>query len=322
MKNIQIQQSQPLCAWVDSNSQLLDAGSALAAFLKTSGAKSGKRQLSDLVDHISESVNPQAKKHQATTFQYIDLAEVDEALGSIVLHRELPGRDIASNKARFRHGDILFAKIRPSLDNKKVAYVFQEFDNAIASTEFLVLRPKAGVSPYYVFAAIRADAFTSQVIASCGGDTGRQRVLPERLLDLQIPWPNDDIREVISNNYKNHFAALHSALQLREQALEVAKDALGATSFRTAKPRRKPTKQAAKVAPKATDVGAEPKAKTKPDAKPLKTTRSKSTNAPSKAAPKPAKTAKPSKADRATNKGVSKGRTKSAGMKAKNKARK
>lgn len=246
--NITIKQSHPLCITVDSKSPLLDAGAAYAAYLKETGAASGKRQLSQLVDLVSESVNPQASKHRSSVFQYIDLAEVDEALGCIVLYRELCGNDIASNKVRFRQGDLLFAKIRPSLDNKKVAYVFQEFDNAIASTEFLVLRPKADVCPFYLFAALRANQFTSQVIASCGGDTGRQRVLPEKLLSIYVPWPDPDVRDSISLNFRKHFATLHQAFELREQALLIAEDALGPTSFRTAKPRRKPTKGPSKVA--------------------------------------------------------------------------
>jgi hypothetical protein len=157
-------------------------------------------------------------------------------------HRELAGAQIGSTKARFKTGDILFAKIRPSIDNKKVAYVFQTFDNAIASTEFLVLRPHNPADAPFIFTALRADYFTEQVMTACGGDTGRQRIRPEQLLDLQIRWPEDNVRANIAKTCARQFEALARAFELREQALRAAEDAIGPTKFQTAKARRKPTK--------------------------------------------------------------------------------
>jgi type I restriction enzyme S subunit len=211
---------------------------------RLSGGASSK-PLRQLVTLENDIVNPQAESHKTTLFQYLDLAEVDEALGAFLLYRELNGRDVASAKTRFRTGDILFAKIRPSIDNKKIAYVFQELENAIASTEFLVLRPIQPANAFYIFAALRSDDFTRQVIASCGGDTGRQRVPPGKLLNLMIPWADSQVRQTISKGVSEYFSSLSSAFELHEQAIALAKDALGQTTFRTAKPRRKPTKKAA-----------------------------------------------------------------------------
>src|SRR5205814_3148966 len=105
--------------------------------------------------------------------------------------RQLKGSRIGSNKHRFRKFDILFAKIMPSLANKKIALVTQDVTNAVASTEFIVLRkkPAADINLYYLFRALRSDYFTRQAEANVTGATGRQRITPIRLLELKIIVP-------------------------------------------------------------------------------------------------------------------------------------
>lgn len=241
MKPIELRSKSPLCITVDPASDFFDAGFAYAEKRRVEGGSTLK-MLGELVDLSSKAVNPHAKAHGLTTFQYIDLAEVDEVLGAVMSFRELLGQFVGSSKVRFKHRDILFAKIRPSIDNKKVAFVYQEFENAIASTEFIVLSPKSGVDPYYLYAALRADEFTQSAIRACGGDTGRQRIKPQQLLELSIPWPEADVRVAIAARVKEFFDALSEATELRIQALEISQDVLGLTSMRTAQPRRKRTK--------------------------------------------------------------------------------
>ena len=121
---VTLRNTRPLCLTTDANGTLLDTGAAYAECLRgIEGAQS--RRLSELLTHVSETVNPQSQKHQATMFEYIDLAEVEETLGAIMTNRQLLGGDIASSKVRFRQGDILLAKLRPSIDNKKLHMCFR-----------------------------------------------------------------------------------------------------------------------------------------------------------------------------------------------------
>jgi hypothetical protein len=239
---IQLLEKAPLCLMVDAGSDLLDAGRAYAAKRRADAGTSSK-PLGELADIVPGTVNPHNKAHRATTFQYIDLAEVDEVLGAIMSYRELPGQLIGSTKVRFKKGDILFAKIRPSIDNKKVAFVYQELENAIASTEFLVLSAQEGVDPYYLHAAMRSDEFTQSVINTVGGDTGRQRIKPSQLLQIGIPWSDNDVRDTISARVREFFDSLSKTAALRQQSIDVGDEALGPTSMKTAQPRRKRTKK-------------------------------------------------------------------------------
>ena len=243
MSPIDLLNKSPLCLTVDAETPLFDAGLAYAHKRKLEGGLN-RRLVSDLADIRTSTVNPVAAAHKSTVFQYIDLAEVDETLGSIMSYRELAGHQIGSSKVKFRHRDVLFAKIRPSIDNKKVAYVHQELDNAVASTEFIVLTAKSGIDPLYLYAVMRSDEFTSDVIRACGGDTGRQRIKPAQLLALTVPWPEQEVRVEIAAKFLSFINALSEAMALRQQALEIAQEAIGSTTMRTAEPRRKRTKSA------------------------------------------------------------------------------
>lgn len=238
---IELLSRSPLCLSVNPDSLLLDAGLAYGVRRRADSGKS--RPLGELADAGSNTVNPHIKKHRTTIFQYIDLAEVDEVLGAIMSYRELSGQLIGSSKVRFKKGQLLFAKIRPSIDNKKIAFVYQELENAIASTEFIVLSAKDGIDPYYLYAAIRTDEFTRAVIDAVGGDTGRQRIKPAQLLQISVRWPDQDVRDTIAARVREFFDSLSKTVALREQAIEVAAEALGATTMRTAAPRRKRTKK-------------------------------------------------------------------------------
>jgi hypothetical protein len=63
------------------------------------------------------------------------------------------------------------------------------------------------------------------------------------LLDIPVPWPDEDVRQDIATNVAAYFASLETTMALRQQAIEISGEALGSTTMRTAQPRRKLTKK-------------------------------------------------------------------------------
>ena len=181
--SIALLKAEPLILTIDEvtaeDIETLDAGAAYTQYLHEQTGNFEQKPLSDFVTIVSESINPQAQKYADQTFEYINLREVDDIYGYILIFRMSKGKDIGSSKHRFKKYDILFAKIMPSLANKKIALVTQDVTNA-ASTEFN-LRKKTEVR------ALRSDHFTRQ--AACTGATGRQRISPSKLLELKIMVP-------------------------------------------------------------------------------------------------------------------------------------
>lgn len=212
-----------------------DAGAAYTRYLQSLEGEFPRRPLGEFVTLVRESVNPRAQVHAEVVFDYVDLREIDDVYGSILATRKVRGMEIGSTKTRFRQGDILFAKIMPSLANKKVALVTQAIANGVASTEFIVLRKRAeaDVNINYLFRALRADQFTRQAVANVTGATGRQRLAPGRLIELHVVLPPRELQDQIGDQVEREFTLRTQASELSYALDDLTAPVLGPTTRRT-----------------------------------------------------------------------------------------
>ena len=86
-------------------------------------------------------------------------------------------------------GDILFAKITPSLENGKQAIVPPELNCAYATTEVYPLKLTSQVDSFFLFALLRAPWVRENLAGKMEGSTGRQRLTKQVLLMFPIPLP-------------------------------------------------------------------------------------------------------------------------------------
>lgn len=236
---INILKDEPLILTVDeadaAGLDAVDAGAAFTEYLHAQVGEFDTHPLGDYVDIVSSSVNPKSAKFKEQVFEYVDLREVDEVYGQILKTRQAKGAEIGSNKHRFQKWDILFAKIMPSLANKKIALVSQDVSNALASSEFVVLRLKedAGINLFYLFRALRSDHFTRQAVANVTGATGRQRIAPRKLLEYQVIVPPEELQNQIGEAVEKEFSLRTLAMEQSKLADDLSKRALGDTRLRT-----------------------------------------------------------------------------------------
>ena len=97
--------------------------------------------------------------------------------------------------AKFCNGDTVMARITPCLENGKTAYVDMLDDGEIGfgSTEFIVMRAKAGISdPQFVYYTAINPTFRNVAIKSLVGSSGRQRVQQSVLEELELSVPGLD----------------------------------------------------------------------------------------------------------------------------------
>jgi len=89
-----------------------------------------------------------------------------------------------------KRGDLLLAKITPSLENGKQGIVPDDVPNefALATTEVFPIVPK-GIDKFYLFYLLKFPKFRNKIIASMIGTTGRQRASKESVENLKIPLP-------------------------------------------------------------------------------------------------------------------------------------
>lgn len=107
---------------------------------------------------------------------------------------------------KFRNGDIIVARITPSLENGKTAYIdiLEHNEVGFGSTEFIVLRAKEEISDkHFVYYLAISPEFRDVAIQSMTGSSGRQRVQIQSIIDYEFllpPLPEQKaIAEVLSS---------------------------------------------------------------------------------------------------------------------------
>jgi type I restriction enzyme, S subunit len=135
-------------------------------------------------------INPRYPIKKDREYPFIEMASVAENFGGIkyIDRRKLEG----SGLSRFKVGDTLFAKITPCPENGKVALVKSLPDDVgIGSTEFIVLSPKNGCDPSFLYHLLCAHEIRGRAAARMEGSTGRQRV-PDDVFEkrLLVPIPS------------------------------------------------------------------------------------------------------------------------------------
>lgn len=104
--------------------------------------------------------------------------------------------------SKFCNGDTIMARITPCLENGKTAFVdvLEDGEVAFGSTEFIVLRAKAGMSDsQFVYYLAISPEFRYVAIKSMVGSSGRQRVQQSVLYELELTVPPLEEQRIIGN---------------------------------------------------------------------------------------------------------------------------
>jgi len=153
---------------------------------------------------------------------FLPMSAVDEVFGEILRPEQKAYKEVSKGFTPFKEGDVLFAKITPSMENGKAA-VARGLINGIGfgSTEFHVLRPIEHLLSEYLFYFIRMPAFRHWAKASFVGTAGQQRVPSQFLERVPIPLPSLPEQLRIVEILKQVDDLLHQRLQIIEQAKQL-----------------------------------------------------------------------------------------------------
>lgn len=116
----------------------------------------------------------------------------------------------------FCNGDTLLAKITPCLENGKTGLVMnlEESELARGSTEFIVMRAKEGLSPYFVYCLARYSDFRNTAIQSMTGTSGRQRVQTSMLKNYEIKYSKDAMKTFHDTCHPNFLKIRQNQIQI------------------------------------------------------------------------------------------------------------
>lgn len=145
-------------------------------------------QLSAIADINPSRTRPESDKTEVT---FLAMGDVSEKGG--ILNRQIRCyQDVAKGFTSFSNDDVLVAKITPCFENGKGALATQLLGGiGFGSTEFHVIRPKAGVSfPPFVHLHTRYEEFRRLGEKNMVGSAGQRRVPTAFLRNYPIPLPS------------------------------------------------------------------------------------------------------------------------------------
>ena len=195
---------------------------------------------------ILANVNPRYPVRKDREYPFIEMAAVGENFAGILSidWRKIEG----SGLSRFKVGDTLFAKITPCPENGKVAFVDSlPADVGLGSTEFIVLSPKNGCDPRFLYHLVCAHDVRGRAAARMEGSTGRQRVPDEVFIKrLLVPVPEPEEQSAIARSFDAVDTALERTRRTMDEARNVKRamlqkffyEALGETAYAD-RPRKK-----------------------------------------------------------------------------------
>lgn len=208
--------------WINHN-ELEDILSPEFYYRKKIEVIEGKEEdklFEEVADILHRTITPKSKKYRNKAFVYINVDDIDESTGTLKSYTVKQGKDIPGSKTIFRGGDILLARIRPSIDNKKICIVPDWITEGVGSSELYVIRPKDGVDKYHLLWVLRQDQTIERMIITTG-TSGRQRIDREKLKKVKIPLLPEKIRESICRELKQAIEKIYEARHTLETLKQI-----------------------------------------------------------------------------------------------------
>lgn len=167
--------------------------------------KDGEHTIEDICKILDEKVNVSSLGDE--TIDWIRIDDLSNHPLEIKRVRTLPAYEMEGSFFRVKEGDILVARLGPTILNQKIVLVRKTERETLASAEFLVLRCKKGYDAESIMAVLKTAYYRDLMYAQSRGSTpSRYRLNREDMGKLPFP----DLRNV------QHILS-RQARELREQ---------------------------------------------------------------------------------------------------------
>lgn len=146
--------------------------------------------MANVFDIVEEKVN--VTRYGKQIINWIRIDDLPNRPLDIEEIRTQPANEVEGTFFEVQEGDILVARLGPTILNQKIVMVRSLERTTIASAEFLVLRCKPGYNPEAVMAVLKTGYYRDLMYSHARGSTpSRYRLNREDMLKLPFP----DIRE-------------------------------------------------------------------------------------------------------------------------------
>jgi type I restriction enzyme S subunit len=151
--------------------------------------------LSDLAEESEDRFDPD--EHIGQEIHYLAIGDIDGVSGSIIEPQKMLAEDLPSRARRLIHsGNILvgIAGASTGTENMVVFPVTREQEGWVATTGFLVLRPRDGVDIHYVCSLLKAP-FVLRQIRALLTSPAMPTISDTDFMQIAVPVTNSDARE-------------------------------------------------------------------------------------------------------------------------------
>lgn len=180
--------------------------------------------LSDLVEMSEERFSP--AEYIGHEINYLAIGDIDGISGKIIEPQKMLAEELPSRARRLIHaGDILvgIAGASTGTENMVVFPVSSEQEGWVATTGFLVLRPRCGVDIHYVCSLLKAP-FVLRQIRALLTSPAMPTISESDFMQLAVPVTNTETREVTLAEIKNVMGEERQiTIQLEQIAWQIEK---------------------------------------------------------------------------------------------------
>ncbi len=165
--------------------------------------------MDDVFDIVEEKVN--VSRYGKQVIDWIRIDDLSNQPLDIEEIRTQPANEVEGIFFEVQEGDILVARLGPTILNQKIVMVRSLERTTIASAEFLVLRCRHGYAPEAVMAVLKTGYYRDLMYSHARGSTpSRYRLNREDMLKLPFP----DIRE-----HQEQLATAANAIRIKVKAM-------------------------------------------------------------------------------------------------------
>ena len=158
------------------------------------------KPLSEILEPKEDIINPSKdfpdKKFRILTITYLGRCKAEEIRY---------GRNINYSSMKIvREGDLVFSKYNTF--NGAIGYITDEYEGALASGSYLVMRCDSMVDTLYLWAMLRSTEIRSDFLSSSTG-MGRQTIKWKEICNVQVPFHKQEERKKIAEKILNSWKA-------------------------------------------------------------------------------------------------------------------
>ena len=150
---------------------------------------------------------------------FLPMEGIDDVTGTVADLQQTRYGEVQNGYTYFEEGDILFAKITPSMENGKCAIVSGLMNGfGYGSTEVFVIRPVDVALRCWIFYYLRTAEFRRIAEKNFSGSAGQRRVPAKFLKKTLVPVPtNTDILDELVTSIQKQLSACYDSFKSIEK---------------------------------------------------------------------------------------------------------